>query len=92
MVRLPNMTVGDSVDVSCCTSFTPGGGCAGASDGIGQVKAVCGADRKYTVMGHCDSVDDIGISLSGDVGQMNSSEAGLSALYGSLVALLGDRE
>jgi hypothetical protein len=63
-VSLPNLSVGHALMISCCSSFTPGGGCAGSNDGIGEVQASCSLDKQYTVIGHCEAPDEIGIGLS----------------------------
>ena len=96
VVQLPNLTVGGSVYVSCCSSFTPGGGCAGATDGIGEVYASCSSDQEYTASGMCEAPDDIGMSLSAlpaaaevDNSTGNVSAAGLDVAYQGLLTAVG---
>ena len=41
MIKLPDLTLGESIDVSCCSKIAVGGGCAGRDDGIGVVTVSC---------------------------------------------------
>eukprot|EP01043_Picozoa_sp_COSAG02_P038478 COSAG02_NODE_2969_length_7640_cov_2.657870_2_plen_1434_part_00 len=96
VMQLPNLTVGESLHISCCSSFTPGGGCAEPTDGIGEVLASCSFDREYTVSGRCEKPDDIGVSLSAmptGAGMTNHTEnisaERLSETYQTLLTAVG---
>lgn len=93
-VQLPALTEGDSISVSCCSRFSPSGGCSDPSDNIGSISATCSGAR-FVVTGQCAPPQDFGLGLrTFTVAGADSGSAGkniLAAQYEILLRAVGVR-